>query len=104
LRDEHFDALQRFWNYARDNPQAFGSTKAKVAYVLPANYGFGFRSAKDTIWGLFPPDDLSAKAWNDVNRLISKYGAGFDVLFDDEDFANVSTRYDRLIFCNETVT
>jgi hypothetical protein len=104
LKDEHFDALQNFWTYAHDNPQAFASTKAKVAYVLPANYGFGFRSATDNIWGLFPADDLSIKAWNDVNRLISQYGAGFDVLFDDEDFAGVSTRYDRVVFWNETVT
>jgi hypothetical protein len=104
LKEEHFDALQRFWNYAHDNPQAFGSTKAEVAYVLPADYGFGFRSATDNIWGLFPSDDLAAKAWSEVNKLISQYGAGFDALFDDEDFANASTRYDKIIFWNETVS
>jgi hypothetical protein len=104
LTENHFDALKRFWDFAHSNPQVFGSTKAEVAYVLPKDYGFGFRKADDAIWGLFPPDELSAKAWNDVNTLVSQQGAGFDILFDDEAFEGVRYRYDRIIFWNETVT
>jgi hypothetical protein len=104
LNEDHFDALQRFWNYAHDNPQAFGSTEARTAYVLPRDYGFGLRKPDDNIWGIFPPDDLSSKAWDDVSLLVNRYGAGFDILFDDEDFASVRTRYDKVIFWNETLT
>jgi hypothetical protein len=75
-----------------------------VAYVLPKDYGFGLRSAEDTIWGLFPADELSAKVWNDVNKLISQYGSGFDILYDDVEFPAVRNLYSRVIFWNETVT
>jgi hypothetical protein len=104
LNEDHFDALKRFWNLSHSNPQAFDSTKANVAYVLPRDYGSGLRSSDDTIWGIFPPDNLSAKAWNDVSLLVSQYGAGFDVLFDDADFASVRACYDKVILWNETVT
>ena len=104
LTEDHFEALKRFWDYAHSNPEAFGSTKAKVAYVLPKDYGFGLRKADDTVWGLFPADDLSGKAWSDVNKLVSEYGAGFDILFDDEELEGIATRYDKVIFWNETVT
>jgi hypothetical protein len=75
-----------------------------VAYVLPKDYGFGLRKADDTIWGLFPSDELSSKAWNDVNTLVSQYGARFDILFDDEDRKGARYSYGRIIFWNETVT
>jgi hypothetical protein len=104
LTEEHLDALKKFWDYAHSNPQAFGSTKANVAYVLPKDYGSGLRKVDDTIWGLFPADELSTKAWNDVNKLVSQYGAGFDILFDDEALDGVLNHYDRVIFWNETIT
>ena len=104
LTEDHFDALKRFWDYAHSNPQAFGSTKANVAYVLPKDYGSGLRKVDDSIWGLFPADDLSAKAWSDVDKLVGRYGAGFDILFDDEELHGVINRYDKVIFWNETVT
>jgi hypothetical protein len=104
LTEEHFDTLKKFWEYSQSNPQNFGSAKANVAYVLPKNYGFGLRSAEDTIWGLFPADELSSKVWDDVNKLISQYGAEFDIIYDDVEFQAVRNRYSRVIFWNETVT
>jgi hypothetical protein len=104
LTEKHLDVLKKFWDYAHSNPQEFGSTKANVAYVLPKDYGSGLRKVDDTIWGLFPADELSAKAWNDVNKLASQYGAGFDILFGDEDLDGTISRYDKVYFWNETVT
>jgi hypothetical protein len=46
LTEKHFDTLKTFWNYTHNNPQNYGTDQAKVAYVLPQDYGFGFRSAK----------------------------------------------------------
>ena len=103
MTDEHFDALKQFWDHTKANPQDFGSTKANVAYVLPPHYGFGLRRPDDSIWGIFPPDELSTKAWNDVSMLVDKYGAGFDVLFDDEDLGDVRNRYNQVFFWNQTI-
>ena len=104
LTEEHFDALKKFWEYSHSNPQNFGSTKANLAYVLPKDYGFGLRSAEDTIWGLFPADELSSKVWDDVNKLISQYGAEFDIIYNDVEFQSISNCYSMVIFWNETVT
>jgi hypothetical protein len=104
LTDYHFNALKRFWDWSHANPQAFGSAKATAAYVLPGDYGSGLRSASDNIWGLFPADDLSAKAWNDINTLTSRFGAGFDIVFDDGTLGNVTARYSNVFFWNQTIT
>jgi hypothetical protein len=104
LTDRHFDALERFWQWSHATPQAFGSTKATAAYVLPGDYGSGLRSATDTIWGLFPADNLSVKAWNDINTLTNRYGAGFDIVFDDGSLGNVTTHYANVFPWNETVS
>ena len=104
LTEEHFDALKKFWEYSHSNPQNFGSIKADIAYVLPKDYGFGLRSAEDTIWGLFPADELSSKVWDDVNKLISQYGAKFDIIYNDVEFQSISNRYSIVIFWNEIIT
>src|SRR3990170_441344 len=70
LAEEHFDALKKFWDYAHSNPQDFGSSKGKVAYVMPRDYAFGLRRFDDKIWGLFEPDALSEKVYSDVNKLV----------------------------------
>ena len=75
-----------------------------MAYVLPADYGFGFRSATDTVWGLWNADELSAKVWSDVNTLIGEYGSHLDIVYDDKFFGGVEGRYDRLFFWNETIS
>ena len=103
LKDEHFDALHKFWGYMLRNPGNHGSIKGEVAYVLPAGYGFGFRRATDTIWGLWDSDELSAKVWSDVNTLIGEYGSHLDIVYDDKFFGGVEGRYDRLFFWNETI-
>jgi hypothetical protein len=104
LKDGHLDTLHKFWLYTQQNPQAFGSTKVTAAYVLPGDYGSGLRSATDTIWGLFPADNLSTKAWNDINTLTNRYGTGFDIVFDDGSIGNVTTHYANVFPWNETVS
>ena len=104
LTEEHFKAMKNFWNYIHSNPQNFGTNEAKVTYVLPQDYGFGFRKANDNIWGFWSADDLSNKVWNDANKLIAQYDSRFDIVYDDPEFIDaVRSRYDELIFWNETV-
>lgn len=104
LKDEHFDALKKFWDYYHGNPRDFNSRKANVAYILPPDYGFGLRRADDKIWGLWEPDELSGKAWSDVNKLVQTYGFGLDIIYDEPGIVDAArNRYERLIFWNETI-
>jgi hypothetical protein len=104
LAEEHFEALEDFWNYAHSNPQAFGADSAKVAYVVPDGYGFGFRNPHDTIWGIWSADDLAPKVFNDVNTLIDRYSSSFDIVYDDPQYtATIISKYGKLLFWNETI-
>jgi len=103
LTDEHFQALQLFWNMLHTNPGSFGSNPPNAAYVVPADYGFGFRSATDTIWGLFPPDELSSKIFSDVSILTVKYGAHFNILYDEPVITPLLKNYTQVFYWNQTV-
>ena len=53
LQPEHLDAIKQFWQYAQANPRNDNSDIERSAYVLPKDYGFGFRRPNDRIWGLW---------------------------------------------------
>ena len=105
LTDDHFVALEKFWNTLHSNPDSFGSSKPEAAYVVPKDYGFGFRSANDTIWGLFEADALSAKIFDDVNKLIAKYDSRLDILYDEpEVIGPLLKSYRQIFYWNQTIT
>jgi hypothetical protein len=105
LTEEHFDVLKKFWNYIHVSPESHGSVEGKVAYVLPEDYGFGFRNPNDTIWGLWKADESAKKIWDDVNSLLDRHGYRLDVVYSDSESNNaIKSQYDKLIFWNETVT
>jgi hypothetical protein len=105
LQPEHFNALQNFWNYVQNNPQKHGTEKGTVAYVVPQDYGFGFRQANDTIWGLFSNAALSAKVWGDIKTLLGRYGPTLDIVYDDPEFNSVVTSgHTQLYFWNQTIS
>ncbi len=106
LTDEHFDALEKFWDYVNDNPSNHGTVKATAAYVLPENFGFGFRSVDDNIWGLWSADtdERVEKIWGDVNQLLEEYGFRLDIVYSDPEFNDdLQQRYDEVFFWNETL-
>jgi len=105
LKEEHFDALNDFWIYVNSNPQEHGVNQGEAVYVLPKDYGFGFRSPSDKIWGLWEADDLSQKVWDDVNTLLDQYGSRLDIVYDEPEIMDaVKSRYDQLFFWNQTIT
>ncbi len=107
LTEEHFDALEQFWNYMNDNPRKHGIIKGEAVYVLPENFGFGFRTAEDNIWGLWSgdTDERVEKIWSDANQLIEEYDFNLDVIYSDPDFnADLQRQYEQVIFWNETIT
>lgn len=86
LQDEHFEALKNFWTYIQQNPGKHGSQKADVALVVPQDLGFGFRSAEDTVWGVFEGDALSRAVWSEVNSYMNQYGDRVDIVYGDSQF------------------
>ena len=104
LTDEHFNKLKEFWDYINSNPQEHGAIQGEVAYVLPKDYGFGFRYPEDKIWGWWEADDLSPKVWNDVNTLLDQYGSHLDIVYDEPELNDVlKNRYGKLFFWNQTI-
>jgi hypothetical protein len=105
LQSGHLNALKRFWKYATDNPRPSAPPSDRVAYVLPKDYGYGFRRPDDKIWGLWDADDYkdSFKINKEVGSLIRKYQNRLDVIYDDGLEANNSYGYSELFFWNGTV-
>ena len=105
LLEEHFQALQKFWNVLHNNPDSIPQYKATVAYVLPQDYGFGFRSSNDNIWGLFPADNLTQKISADIHFLLEKYNGSLNVIYNDPTIIDSTlSNYQKVYYWNETIT
>jgi hypothetical protein len=104
LTEDHFEAMEKFWTTIKNNPASLGRSTAQVAYIVPAGYGFGFRKPDDTIWGLFPADELSAKIFGDVNFLLTKYGSTLDILYEGAQANSILKSYKEVYFWNQTIS
>ena len=102
LTDEHLEALQQFWQYIKENPRPNSALADRIAYVLPKDYGYGFRGPNDWIWGLFKADDLSSKIWADVNTWVEQNKPGIDVIYEDT-LQYGTSDYNKLVFWNGTI-
>lgn len=101
LQPEHLDALQRFWHHAKNNPRPSHDISDRVAYVLPKDYGYGFRGPADKVWGLWEADDFALKISTDVSRFIDHYQYRLDIIYDDG--LNSTYGYRKIIFWNGTI-
>jgi hypothetical protein len=101
LTDEHFTAMENFWNLINSPRPSVEKVRGQVAYVLPKDYGWGMRSPDDKIWGIWPPDELSPKIWEDMNKLIAEYGLKLDIIYEDPRF-NFKTKYTKIYLWNST--
>jgi len=99
LTEDHLDSMRRFWDYVNDVPQP--TQVSKTAYVLHEDYGYGFRGPDDRIWGLWGPDELSAKVWNETSSLLAAYDKNLDIIYDTAELSR-EQRYEKLIFWNGT--
>ena len=100
LKNEHFLALQTFWN--RIMTKTPNSAYAEATLVLPNNYGWGMRTSTDRIWGFWGPDDKSSTIWNISQILLSKYGARLDIIYDDPMYP-VQRNYSKVYYWNQTL-
>jgi hypothetical protein len=87
LSEEHFAAMQQFWTHINEHPEEYGSEKGQVVFVLPKDYGWGMRWPYDSIWGLWPADNLSSAIWNKMNKLAESYGFQLDIVYNDPQFS-----------------
>jgi hypothetical protein len=99
LREEHFDALERFWQYTLDNPDP--EVVDRVAFVLPKDFGYGFRGPEDKIWGLWEADAHSLEISYHLGEFLKQYETRLDVIY-DENLALDQT-YSKYIFWNGTI-
>ena len=89
----------------QNDPSSIAQNKATVAYVLPKDYGYGFRSPNDTIWGLFPPDNLTQKISLDIHTLLVKYYNNLNIIYDEPKIIGSTLKnYNRVYYWNQTVS
>ncbi|MHC3129414.1 MAG: hypothetical protein IBV52_04985 [Candidatus Bathyarchaeota archaeon] len=104
MTDEHFEALERFWNDTVKNPEVIhDSTKAEAILVLPKNYGWGMRNRNDKIWAFWGPDEKSHQIWTLSRQLLTQYGTSLDIVYDDPAFP-VTGKYPKIYYWNQTIT
>ncbi len=100
LQDEHYLAIQRFWNEVVQNPDVTNNVKVQTALVLPADYGWGMRSVNDTVWGLWQPDDKAPQVWNAMQNLLSSKDGKLDIIYEGS-AAQANSRYSKVHYWND---
>ena len=103
LKEEHLEALKKFWNYASYNPPTSDALSDRVAYVLPKDYAYGFRGPNDKIWGIWQADTLTSTICTNLGNLMGQYGTKLDIIYDDKTAPNNTSVYNKFIFWNGTV-
>ena len=101
LGEEHFEALEQFWQYTKDNPRNKDQIEKQVAYVLPKDYGYGFRGPEDKIWGLWMDDVTSLEMSHHLGFFLEEYGTKLDIIYDDN--VTFNEVYSKYIFWNGTI-
>lgn len=101
LTDEHFTAMQQFWDYMQHHPEEYGKTTGQAALVLPENYGWGMRHLDDRIWGYWGPDEKSPQIWELCHDLLDQYGLALDIVYDDPNFP-IADMYQEIYYWNYT--
>ncbi len=107
LTPAHFAALQKFWTAIHTNPGSFSSSPAEVAYVVPADFGFGFRSPSDNIWGLFPADSnpYTQKIWDYTQDLQAIYGDKINIIYDNSTVIDPTLKnYGKIFYWNQIIS
>jgi len=101
LKEEHFEAMEQFWQYAQTHPRDRDQIEKRVAYVLPEDYGYGFRGPEDKIWGLWETTNLSTEMSYHLGSYIEEYGTNLDIIYGSEITTNEI--YKKYIFWNGIV-
>jgi hypothetical protein len=105
MTDEHFEALEKFWNDVMTESSLKtipDASQAEAALVLPRNYGWGMRHPDDRIWGFWGPDEKSPQIWELSRKLLEQYGFNLDIIYEDPAFP-VTGKYPQIYYWNQTI-
>ena len=106
LSEDHFRAMEDFWNYTKANPRSIPTKQAQSVLVLPSDYGWGIRRnqhiKQDNIWGLWPEDEKSPQILENLHKLLEQYGLDLDIAFDDAKF-DFNNTYNQVYYWNQTI-
>jgi hypothetical protein len=102
LMEEHLAALKQFWEYMQNNPRESSVTSDRVAYVLPKDYGYGFRGPNDRIWGLWEADNLALQICEKLGNFMEEYGPRLDIIYDEGLEPGNTYGYSKLFFWNSS--
>ena len=101
VKDEHFKALESFWNDVVKNPNVVhGSVKADSVLVLPENYGWGMRWATDKIWGIFKADNQTQQLWDLTQSILKDHDLKTDIVYEDADLP-LAPEYQHIYYWNQ---
>ena len=98
LKEEHFEALEDFWQYTQIHPRTISQIEKRVAFVLPKDYGYGFRGPEDKIWGLWEDTVLSLEMSHHLGSFFEEYGMNLDIIYGNE--IETNKIYRKYIFWN----
>jgi hypothetical protein len=101
-KEEHLPALKQFWQYMQNNPRENSTTSDRVAYVLPKDYGYGFRGPNDRIWGLWEADNITEQICTTLGSYLEEYGPKLDVIYDEELEPGNTYGYSKLLAWNSS--
>jgi hypothetical protein len=101
LKEEHFQALRDFKQYTVENPRRNEYNNDKIVFVLPKDYGYGFRGPNDKIWGLWEADALSFDISQKLGVLLEQHGKKLDIIYDEG--LKLDSSYTKYVFWNNTV-
>jgi hypothetical protein len=111
LEEEHFTAMETFWDMThspnhrqhRKPGASIGKVSGDVAFVLPKDYGWGMRWEDDKIWQpSWGPDDKSQMIWDNMNKLIERYGLRLDIIYNDTLFDFIE-KYSDIYYWNSVI-
>jgi len=100
LQQGQLNSMKEFWNYVQANPRTITPVTNRTAYVLPENYGYGFRGPDDKIWGLWNADSLTVDIGMSVSTLLQMDGNNLDIVYPSQ--ALESAGYGRIVYWNDT--
>ena len=100
LTPEHFDAMQRFWQYIHENPRNYAPVTERVAYELPQGYAYGFRGPDDNIWGVYPVDMTAFTISESVYIMLQQNENKLDIIY-NESMPGWTFAYSKVVLWND---
>jgi len=109
LDSKQLNAIEEFWQYAQANPRTMINPSDRSVYVLPQDFGFGFRSPNDTIFGLWNANwggSSSLTFVADISMYVVTFlqmcGDSLDIIYPVSNSNIEALGYKNVVYWNDT--